>query len=139
MAVGVLLKQLRSSGKKYGIHFSNMSLEANSRNALLVQLLANEKDLAHAYSNKVYKSFFDEEINISLVENVIDIGLSVGLDSNDMMQTLNSKDYLEQLKNNLDLAKSKGIIKFPTFVINDEHVIAGSPNEKKFRALLESL
>lgn len=139
IAINLVLKQIMSSAKKYDLEFNEMEFEANSKNALLAQVYANEVGLSHEFSNATYKAFFGESKNISLQEVVLEIASSLGMDTEKVSIAMNSSEYHELLNKNMEIAKKNGIKKFPTFVFNDEHVLTGSPNEKKLRKLFESI
>ncbi len=116
-----------------------MEFEINSYYPLLTQLYANEQGFGQSFSKAAYEAFYEDTLNIGKKEVILDIAKDVGLDPIEVEDVLNSKKNHDALVSNMDNARNLGFKKFPTFVINDDHVIIGSPNEKKLKALFESL
>lgn len=105
---------------------------------------AKEKGLEKEYNNRIFKAFFQEEMNIGEINVLVALAKEIGLDENEFKETLTNRVYKHIQEKALDYAYNEAHIHaVPTFFIGDtmvtgmnsteefENVINQQLNEKK--------
>lgn len=124
--------------KKLGvpIMLPNISPQPRTDKAFEVFVMAEEQGLGHAYSMAALKAFFQQERNIGDPEVLADIGESVGLERQAVLDALASGQYREQHQTALRHAVEEARIQsVPTLVIDGE-VIQGVPDPDALKRFL---
>ena len=113
-----------------------ISPQPRTDKAFEVFAMAEEQGLGHAYSMAALKAFFQQERDIGDPEVLADIGASVGLDHQAVLDALADGRYREQHQRALRHAVEEARIQsVPTLVINGE-VLQGVPDPEALKRFL---
>jgi Predicted dithiol-disulfide isomerase involved in polyketide biosynthesis len=123
---------LRARGIEYGIYFRQVRILANSRKSLLVGEYAKELGKSEDYINAIYKTYFEEGLNIGDKQVIIKVAEKIGINENEVNAAITSLKYKEHLNQNMLEGRSHNVKSLPTFIINDRHRIFGAQSEQVF-------
>ncbi|MBS3669904.1 DsbA family oxidoreductase [Vreelandella boliviensis] len=124
--------------KKLGvpIKLPNISPQPRTDKAFEVFAMAEEQGFGHAYSMAALKAFFQQERDIGDPEVLADIGESVGLERQAVLDALAQGSYREQHQAAQRHAVEEALIQsVPTLVIDGE-VIQGVPDPAALKRFL---
>lgn len=121
-------------GLKYDF---DKAIVANSFNAHRLGHLAKKHDLGDAMEEALFKAYFTEGKNIDDKQTLIDIGVSLGLDIEEIKQTLDSGAFADQVKHDVAEAQYLGIQGVPFFVMNRKYGVSGAQAVNVFTQSLE--
>ncbi len=118
------------------ITLPNISPQPRTDKAFEVFAMAEEQGLGHAYSMAALKAFFQQERDIGDPEVLADIGESVGLERQAVLDALAKGSYREQhqaaQRHAVEEARIQSV---PTLVIDGE-VIQGVPDPEALKRFL---
>ncbi|OJA07472.1 DsbA family protein [Halomonas sp. QHL1] len=118
------------------IKLPNVSPQPRTDKAFEVFAMAEEQGLGHAYSMAALKAFFQQERDIGDPEVLADIGESVGLERQAVLDALAQGSYREQHQAAQRHAVEEAMIQsVPTLVIDGE-VIQGVPDPAALKRFL---
>ena len=119
------LKKLRSLGE--GIRqFELNTRTPNTHNALLGLEFARSKAKLDKYVERFYRAYFVEGRDISLIEDVTDLGAEIGLDKNALTQSIQSKEFEQVLVDHDQQAEKMQLEVVPSFVQDGVLMFEGS-------------
>lgn len=134
-----LYENIRSRGKEYGINFCDLGLLANSRKALLVGEYARELGKNDEFTDRIFRSYFEDCENIGLEKVIVNVAKNVGLPESGVIEALSNPKYGQILsKNNLE-GKKHNVCGVPTFIFNEKYEIVGAQPEQVFVELFERI
>ncbi|HEY6394059.1 MAG TPA: DsbA family oxidoreductase [Candidatus Binataceae bacterium] len=107
----------------------------NSRSALLVAEYAKDAGKGEAFEQKVYRAYFEQDVNIGDRDELIRLASEVGLDAPGTGGALDSQKYELRLKNNALAAHQRGVDGVPTFFIG-EYPLVGAQSIETMRQIL---
>jgi predicted DsbA family dithiol-disulfide isomerase len=110
--------------KKYPICLKDIKL-VTVIDAHRLSHLAKKYQLGFQYHQLLFAAFYSEKLDISNHQVLLEIALEIGLDENEIVETLNSNLYLEQVMNNRDNAIVKGITEIPHLRIDGTVNLSG--------------
>src|SRR6202012_401117 len=110
---------------------------ANSFNAHRLSHLAKKHGLGEAAEEALFKAYFTEGKNIDDKDTLIELGVSIGLNIDEVIQTLNSHDFADAVKHDIDEAQHLGIRGVPFFVMNNKSGVSGAQAVPVFSETLE--
>lgn len=84
----------------------------------------------------LYEAYFTKGINIADHEQLIQVSESLGLDSNEVLNRLNSKEYENEVRRDIEEAYRKGIHAVPYFLIDGKASIKGAQPLERFVQIL---
>lgn len=128
-------------GQRLGVLIQLPSISPQPRTAKAFELLALAQDqgLDHAYSLRVLRAFFQENLDIGNAEILIDLAADAGLDLDDARQALASGIYSERHREALRHAREDMVItSVPTIVVGHQ-VFRGMPPLDQLRAIIDQL
>ncbi len=70
---------------------------------------------------------------------LVSLGEEVGLDENSIVKMLNSNDFKDEIKLDVDKARTLNITSLPAFVFNNKYTISGAQPEEVFLNALNSI
>ncbi len=137
--VSRMFDSLRLRGKEFGIVFADRTILSNSRLSLEASEYAREMGKYEHFHDRVFHAYFTKALDIGNAKILCDIASECGLDTSEMMHTLNDGCY----KLRLDEAKKEGLkiqlTGVPTYIISDTHKIVGAQPEKVFTDILDKI
>lgn len=110
---------------------------ANSFNAHRLGHLAKKHGLGEAAEEALFKAYFTDGKNIDDQDTLIDLGVSIGLNTDEIKQTLLSDAFADEVKHDLSEAQQLGIQGVPFFVMNNKYGVSGAQAVPVFSETLE--
>jgi predicted DsbA family dithiol-disulfide isomerase len=118
----------------------NQGLEFNFNNAIVANTFLAHRFLHYALSkNKQYeakellfKAYFSEGKNIDNISTLIEIANKLALNIDEVVETLNSSAYSNEVDKDIFEAQQIGVRGVPFFVVNRTHAISGAQSIKVF-------
>ncbi|MCU0105427.1 DsbA family oxidoreductase [Acholeplasma vituli] len=103
----------------------------------LMQHLSGELQLK--FVDLVYEAQFQQYLDISNLEVLLQIAKEVGMDNQMVTQILKDKIYLNQIQQDIEQSNRFGLRGVPFFILNRKYSISGAQNELYFFDTLEEL
>jgi len=110
---------------------------ANSFNAHRLSHLAKKHGLGEAAEEALFKAYFTDGKNIDDKATLIELGIVIGLDADEISQTLNSDAFADAVKYDIAEARHLGIQGVPFFVMNNKYGVSGAQAVPVFAETLE--
>lgn len=131
-----MISNLNNAGKPYGIQFNKFSILPNSHLALLAGEYAKENNKFHEFHEEIFNSYFAYGKNIGDKTVISSVAEKIGLDSNDMLKSINMGKYEKILDEAQQAGRKWHINSTPTFIIDGKYVVTGAQPLEKFREIL---
>ena len=110
---------------------------ANSFNAHRFSHLAKTHSLGEAAEEALFKAYFTDGKNIDDKDTLIELGTSIGLNADEVKQTLDSDAFADDVKHDIAEAQQLGIRGVPFFVMNNKYGVSGAQAVPVFSETLE--
>lgn len=110
---------------------------ANSFNAHRFAHLAKQHGLGNEAEEALFKAYFTDGKNIDDDEVLEELGTALGLDKNEIKQTLASNKFADDVKQDINQAQQLGITGVPFFVMNNKYGVSGAQAVPVFLQTLE--
>jgi predicted DsbA family dithiol-disulfide isomerase len=123
-------------GKSVGLEMRSPELLANSRLALEAAEFAQECGKAEMFEERVFRAYFDENLNIGSRGVLGALAAEVGLDCNELNAALECGLYRTRLQDNARAASEQGVDGVPTFFVGD-YPLVGAQSEQVMRQILQ--
>jgi predicted DsbA family dithiol-disulfide isomerase len=131
-------KYVTDMAKELGLEYHiDKAIVANSFNAHRLMQFAKTKGLGDAAEEHLFRAYFTESRNIDDRQVLLDIGLAVGLDSNETEQVLNSNNFSEEVDRDVYEARQVGARGVPFFIFNRQYAVSGAQSPAVFLQALE--
>lgn len=121
-------------GLKYDF---DRAIVANSFNAHRFSHLAKKHGLGDAAEEALFNAYFTAGKNIDDQDTLIDLGVAIGLNADEVRQTLNSDAFADAVKHDIAEAQYLGIQGVPFFVMNNKYGVSGAQAVTVFSETLE--
>lgn len=131
--------QLKSMGQPYGVKFNHLTMMPNTNRALQVAEYAKEVDKSIEFNTAMYKATFEDDINISDVNEIKKIASSVGITSKEVDTIFENNHYRKILEDNKTYCRNNNITSVPTFIVNDQVAVVGAQGPESFKNIFEKL
>jgi len=119
--------------KEVGLNFDFAKVViANSFNAHRLIQLAKTKGLGNEIEEQLFKAHFIEGENIDDQETLVQIGVTIGLDENEIREMLSSDTFAKEVNLDEMQAQSIGVRGVPFFVLNDKYAVSGAQSPDTF-------
>ena len=119
--------------KEIGLDFNfKKAVIANSFNAHRLIQLAKTKGLANETEEQLFNAHFIEGKNIDDNETLIQIGVSAGLNENDVKDMIASDSFSQEVRQDEMQAQSIGINGVPFFILNNKYAVSGAQSPDVF-------
>ncbi|MBD1387181.1 DsbA family oxidoreductase [Mucilaginibacter rigui] len=110
---------------------------ANSFNAHQFTHLAKKHGLGDAAEEALFKAYFTDGKNVDDTETLAELGTAIGLDANEIKQTLAANTYADAVKHDVAEAQYLGIKGVPFFVMNGKYGVSGAQAVPVFSQTIE--
>jgi predicted DsbA family dithiol-disulfide isomerase len=117
-------------------HMDN-AVVANSFNAHRFTHLAKKHDLGANAEEALFKAYFTDGKNVDDTDTLIELGTSIGLNAEEVKQTLDTDAYADAVKHDIAEAQYLGIKGVPFFVMNSKYGVSGAQAVPVFSQTLE--
>lgn len=119
--------------KEIGLDFDfEKNVVANSFNAHRLIQLAKTKSLANEAEEALFKAHFTEGKNIDDKETLIQTGISIGLDENEVKEIFSFDVFAEEVKRDEMQAQTFGIRGVPFFILDNKYAVSGAQSPDVF-------
>lgn len=108
------------------------SVVANSFQAHRLIQLAKSRDMADAAEEALFKAHFTDGKNIDEQETLVEIGVSIGLNPEDVKNLFTSDAFAEEVRSDQKQAQVLGIHGVPFFVFNNKYAVSGAQSPEVF-------
>jgi len=141
---GISLEQIQTSqqrlveqGKNYGIDFQfEKAINFNTLDVHRLLHWSKAFKKQHELKTALFKAHFTEGADLSKNDNLLKIIESVGLESVNGNQVLNSVSYAQEVQRDITLAQQIGISGVPFFIFNQKTAISGAQADQVFEEML---
>lgn len=110
---------------------------ANSFNAHRLSHLAKKHGLGEAAEEALFKAYFTDGKNTDDKETLVELGVSIGLDADQIRQTLDTDAFADDVRHDIAEAQYLGIQGVPFFVMNNKYGVSGAQAVPVFTQTLE--
>ena len=110
---------------------------ANSFNAHRFTHLAKKHGLGDAAEEQLFKAYFTDGKNTDDINILVELGTAIGLDANEIKQTLESDAYADEVRHDIYEAQQLGVRGVPFFVLNRKYAVSGAQAVPVFEQTIE--
>ena len=132
--------QITLQGKDAHIDYDfDKIIQTNSFDAHRLAHYAKTEGKSNELSDRLFKAFFEEGLNLSDYKTLSSLAAEVGLDSSEALKILESEQYSSEVrKDEADAARLK-INSVPYFVFNNKYALAGAQPSDTFLEVLRKV
>jgi predicted DsbA family dithiol-disulfide isomerase len=98
--------------------------------------LAKVKGVANEVEEALFKAHFTEGKNIDDAETLMNIGVSAGIERDELKNTIDSEEFSKQVRQDEQQAQLYGINGVPFFVLNNKYGVSGAQSPETFSQAL---
>lgn len=131
-----VVEMAREVGLTYNM---DRAVVANSFNAHRFSHLAKKHGVQDEAEEALFKAYFTEGKNIDDNEALADIGASLGIDRDEVLDMLNSDTYDDEVRMDLHEARQIGVTGVPFFVFNRKYAVSGAQPSEVFLETMEKV
>ena len=121
------------------IDWPSYHLQVNSVKMMRGCLVAQELGFVEAFSERLFRSYWSENDDVSGAERLAEVAVEVGMDGAAFSELLVSDPIKQRLKENTDELIERGGYGSPTMFINDDDMYFGNDRLPLVEAKLKSL
>lgn len=122
-------------------HFDKQSTSPNTRDAHRIIWFARQEGKQAEVKEAFLKAYFEEGIDLSRKDNLVDVAVSAGLEKERVESLLNSDFAKAEVAMSEQMNQQRGISGVPFYIINKQYGLSGAqPSEtfeKVFREIAE--
>ncbi len=132
-----MLERVSGIAESVGLHYDYDALQ-HTNTILGHQLIHYAKARGRQLDMKerLLAAYFEEGKHVGRVESLADIAAELGFDRDDVVRSLNSNEYLADVKADQALAIEYGIQGVPFFVIDGKYGVSGAQDAATFANVL---
>ncbi|MEY3237632.1 MAG: dithiol-disulfide isomerase [Bacteroidota bacterium] len=128
------------SAKNVGLIYKyDNAVVANSFDAHRMIQYAKTKELGNQIEEALFKAYFTEGKNIGDINDLLTIGVSVGINKSDLQIVLESEQFTLEVNNDISEAQKNGVRGVPFFVFDRKYAISGAQPISVFIETLEKV
>jgi len=130
--------QMTQMAAKVGLTYNfDKAVVANSFNAHRFSHFAKTKGKQNEAEEKLFYAYFTDGKNIDDFNTLIQLGIDIGLDAEELRQALEKNKYAKEVTADIDEASQLGISGVPFFVFNRKYAISGAQESSTFLGALD--
>ena len=119
--------QIAEKATAVGLDFHFATLKpVNTADAHRLLHFAKRFDLMPQMSERLFRAFFTESLNVAKHDVLIQLAVDVGLDAEQTAIMLNGNDYANEVEQDQRIARAYDISSVPFFLFNEKYAIAGA-------------
>ncbi len=135
-----ILTNLTAQGAAEGLEFRfDIARRSNTVNAHRLMVLARQNQLADQLNERLMAAYFTEGINIGDVDELVTLGVDVGLEHDTAAEWLAGDGGRVEVAAELEGAADRGVTAVPTFVFNGQFAVPGAQNAEYFARVLAQM
>lgn len=120
------LADLKSRAQALGLPFGDLTVLANSHDALQAAEFARDQGMLEEFHRAMMQAYFGENKNIGEMPVIMAVAKEVGLDLLKLEEVLVTSAYEERLMQDLAEARQWGVTGTPTMIVEDQYKIVGA-------------
>ena len=130
-------ERVTAMAKEVGLtyHFEK-AIVANSFDAHRFTHFAKSKDLQDAAEERLFKAYFTEGKNTADASTLVELGVEIGLDENEVNALLQSTTFSEAVNEDINEARNIGVSGVPFFVFDRKYAVSGAQASESFLQVL---
>lgn len=128
--------QAKTVGLTY--NYDNIKM-TNSFDAHRLAKWANQFGKEDELSNRLMKAYFTDGLNIASIDTLVKLAEEIGLNPGEAKKVLKTKDYGDQVREEIKEGQQIGVQGVPFFVLNRKYGISGAQPVEYFTQVLEKL
>ncbi len=130
--------QIAQHAKEVGLDYNFEKIPfPNTFDAHRFSLFAKTKGLQNKAEEKLFYAYFTEGRNIGGIEVLVQLGKEIGLNGDEVKEALSSKQFTNEVKDDIAEAQRIGVSGVPFFLINGKLAVAGAQDPQAFLDILE--
>ncbi len=129
-----VMQMAQAAGLTYNFDIAKV---ANSMNAHRMIQMAKSKGLGDAAEEKLFQSYFTDGRNFGDTNEIVKMGLEIGLTEEEVMESLSNDDYAYKVKQDIQEGEKLGVRGVPFFVFDRKYGISGAQPIEAFSQTLE--
>ncbi len=131
-------EQVTKMAKEEGLEYQmDQAVVANSFDAHRLVQYAKSEDKDDEVEEALFHAYFTEGKNIADHDTLVEIADSVGLDKGEVKKMLQSDDYSQEVKDEVNEGLELGLRGVPFFVFDRSHAVAGAQSSEQLLNILE--
>jgi predicted DsbA family dithiol-disulfide isomerase len=125
--------------RQVGLEYNfDKAVVANSWDAHRLVQLAKEHGLGDAAEERLFRAYFTEGRNTADHATLVELGTDIGLDATDVTRVLSSKEYSQEVSQDIYEAQQVGARGVPFFVLNRRYAVSGAQQPETFLGALST-
>lgn len=121
------------------INLPTISPQPRTEKAFMVLQLAQENGKADAYSEAMFKAFFQDDRNIGDDDVIVDVATSVALEASEVEASLHSEDRRAKQQADQNYAvNAVGVTSVPSIMV-EGHLLPGVPSATRLKQTVDDL
>lgn len=121
--------RMKSLMAEAGLPYGDRTMTYNSRLAQELGKWADTQSGGDAIHDRLYRAYFVDNINLSDIDELVDIADSIGLDSSKARQVIEQGEFKQAVDDDWRRAHHAGVTGVPTFACKDLMVVGCQPYE----------
>lgn len=135
-----MLDNMTQNAKTAGLDFQfKKAILANSHNAHRLLHLAKKHHLGDELKESLLKAYLTDGKDLNDLNTLSELGIQTGLEASAVAQVLNSDDFSQDVKQDIQEANSIGVQGVPFFVFENKYAISGAQPTTAFLQTLEKV
>ncbi|MDF2869110.1 MAG: Protein-disulfide isomerase DsbC/DsbG [Anaerocolumna sp.] len=131
-----IISQAKEVGLKY--NFEDI-IPANTFDAHRLAQYAKVKGKGEEITERIFKAYFEESLNISDHQILSGLAAEVGLSKEEALEVLASDRYTEEVRQDQKSAARYAVRGVPYFLIDDKYAVSGAQPTETFLQVLRKL
>ncbi len=133
-----MLGHATNMAREVGLTFDfDKAVLANSFNAHRLIQMAKSKDLGNEIEEALFEAHFTDGVNIDDIESLIKIGVSIGMDQEEVKKVMESDAFDYEVRQDQLDARNIGVQGVPFFVFNNKYAVSGAQPAAAFLETIE--
>ena len=128
------------SAKNVGLTYNyDNAIVANSFDAHRMIQFAKTKGLGDQLEEALFKAYFTDGKNIGDINDLLEIGVSIGIEKSTLIAVLESEQFTNEVNNDISDAQEIGVRGVPFFVFDRKYAISGAQPISVFIETIEKV
>lgn len=131
--------KIAEQAKTVGLNYDfDKLIVANTNDALRLVKLANKSGLATEAEEVLFDAYFVKGLDVSAHDVLVNMGTKIGLKKNDILALFVEKDYIEDIKKDIEFSENEYDLQYiPFYIFNNKHIVQGSIEVEDYLEVLE--
>ena len=126
--------------KEVGLEYNfEKAITCNTMNAHRLLHLAKKEGIQNEVKEKLFAAYYTHGKDVGDTEVLVQIGESAGLNVDEILNMLQSNEYLREVRIDQLRGEQLGIDGVPFFVFNNKYAVSGAQSAEVFTNVLEKV